>query len=373
MAESIVVRDIDLVIISGAGASHDLGVQGDKFPMMEAWSQSLSSHLSASNINYLEATGLQSVNSGEDFEKVLGNFLRGVQSLKQVRGLLTPSTYFPGVPQSLQGSKVLETWYEQSINSFENITSLIYESLYQEFGARHADTAKAQESYRDLLIALGIVTKVSVWTMATTNYDWVAEEALLSLGHHLDRGFVAPLHSGGDGRIDVSGMVSQIDSRRVPILHLHGAIGWYKRDDGSSYVTNVTRHDTISGTPIIMLPDPMKSYETGDAIEDIWSEFRIGLARAKKVFVFGHSVNDPQLIRALSEEVEPKARIAVGLLGNGKNGVQFHQSAKPIEEKINEVLGGTVTLVPIIFGQRLWDDAKTLLANWRQHVESIST
>ena len=52
--------------------------------------------------------------------------------------------------------------------------------------------------------------------------------------------------------------------RYIPVLHLHGRVGWYRRDNWV-YAANITKHQEGLGVPIVMLPDPTKVYDQDDA------------------------------------------------------------------------------------------------------------
>lgn len=65
-----------------------------------------------------------------------------------------------------------------------------------------------------------------------------------------------------------------------------------------------------------MLPDPDKVYDQDDIIIALWQQFGEALARAKRVFVLGHSLNDRYLLRALLQNVQPLDRIAVTVLAD---------------------------------------------------------
>jgi hypothetical protein len=71
-------------------------------------------------------------------------------------------------------------------------------------------------------------------------------------------------------RLEVSGIIDGI-GRYVPVLHLHGRVGWYRRDQ-RVYVANVIKHDQGFGVPIVMLPDPDKVYDQDDIIISRFTE-----------------------------------------------------------------------------------------------------
>jgi hypothetical protein len=106
-------RDIDLVLVTGAGASTEFGVNGTKLPLMAQWSDALVAKL-AQRSNYLEATGLRRGMTGEAFEVQLGRFLRDIEAFARIGGLLEASAQFqdlgPG-GQALAAHGVLPRWH----------------------------------------------------------------------------------------------------------------------------------------------------------------------------------------------------------------------------------------------------------------------
>jgi hypothetical protein len=86
-----------------------------------------------------------------------------------------------------------------------------------------------------------------------------------------------------------------------------GATAW-------PYSTPPRQYDSASGVPIVMLPDPDTSYDTGPIIATIWQQFEEALTRARMVLVLGHSLHDRALVAALRTQVEPPSRLAVTVL-----------------------------------------------------------
>jgi hypothetical protein len=90
-------------------------------------------------------------------------------------------------------------------------------------------------------------------------------------------------------------------------------------------------------------------YDQDDVIIAMWREFSEALARAKRVFILGHSLNDQFLIRALRQNVQPLDRIAVSVLADEFDHKQPDQSAGPVMAKIANQLGNAAP-VPMRFG-----------------------
>jgi hypothetical protein len=86
-------RDIDVVMVTGAGASRAFGVNGHPMPLMNDWSDHLVRKLAQHN-GYLDATGLRNGMGSEKFEARLGKFLQDVEAFRRISDLLDPSVKF---------------------------------------------------------------------------------------------------------------------------------------------------------------------------------------------------------------------------------------------------------------------------------------
>jgi hypothetical protein len=104
-----------------------------------------------------------------------------------------------------------------------------------------------------------------------------------------------------------------------------------------------------------MLPDPAKVYDQDDIIIAMWREFSEALARAKRVFVLGHSLNDQYLLRALVQneapeidyraELPPHRQIAAWLLGRIESGELAVGQPVPSEKELMDLFGVARTTV----------------------------
>jgi hypothetical protein len=360
-------RDIDLVMVTGAGASREFGVNGTKLPLMAEWSDALVLKL-GEHISYLDTTGLKRGMAGEEFEGRLGKFLRDIEAFARIGDLLEPSTRFqdlgPSGGQFLGAQGVLENWHTVAGHHFGQITDLIRESLYDLFADARVDHGAAATAYAGLFSSLGLGGG-SRMVYATTNYETVGEHAIRLAGGRPDWGQPPALGNEGELRLEVPGIIDGI-GRYVPVLHLHGRVGWYRRD-GRVYAANVVRHDQGFGIPIVMLPDPDKVYDQDDVIISLWQQFGEALARAKRVFVLGHSLNDSYLLRALVQNVEPLDRIAVAVLEAGHDDDSLDSSAVPVVAKIQEHLGNAA-IIPMRFGSTP-DAGRRGIAAWTEKLE----
>jgi hypothetical protein len=365
-------RDIDLVLITGAGASRDLASPNDHFPLMGDWSQALSKHFGSKGPQYFDLVDLRSVTDGQEFETRLGTFLQQVQGFNACKDLLKETGALPGIPAPFIGTQTLEQWTSAIGHALKSATSLIHESLVQEFGIRSCNVDAGRTAYSSLLGAFGIIPAKNKWVYATTNYDRNAERILGSLGYRPDAGVDHQEGNSGYGTLSVDGIIQDIGARRVPILHLHGCVGWYQRANGEVYHQHQGSFGAISydDVPIVKLPDPGKVYDPNDIIGQTWSEFRQSLVRAKSVFVLGHSLSDPGLIEAIRTDVTPLKRLAIGVYGTDQNFSQFGPGGNDVSERAKEFFGSNVTIVPIRFGGVQRNETTSALADWKRDSKS---
>ncbi len=243
------------------------------------------------------------------------------------------------------------------------IVDLIHQSLYEQFA--EPDLFTSAKAYAELFAALGLSSS-SHWVCATTNYDFISEHAIQEAGWLPEWGEPPQVGSGSNGPINVDGLITTLP-RYVPVLHLHGRIGWYRRiaGDGSSaaYSTPSLTHNRGNGIPIIALPDRRR--RTRDPIlVSLWSQFTEALGRARGVLVLGHSLNDEALVAALRENIEPPERLAVTVLTRESDGA-LDESATPIIELNRTELRGAI--IPMRFGHPLSLD-QSGLTDWRRRV-----
>lgn len=321
-------RDIDLVLVTGAGASREFGARDKPLPLMADWSNALFEKLWKANTSYLEMTGLKKDLPGEKFEERLGTFLRQVQAFPSVADLIAQSMSLPDTPNDLKAQGVLDRWIKNLTSHQGEILELINESLYEQFANRYLNVDGAAKAYEILLAALEVKPKFNSLVVATTNYDPLAEAALQKLGYLPDWGMSAYSRGQEEVFINVDNILEGMP-RYTPVLHLHGRVGWHRRtgEDNRVYAQwspQYSRHN--SEIPVVMLPDPEKTYDGDDVINTIWGQFTEALSRAKLVFVLGHSLNDKRLVEALRHYVDSPERIIISLLADGDNTERFDQN-----------------------------------------------
>jgi hypothetical protein len=354
-------RDIDFVIVTGAGASREFGANGAQLPLMGHWAEAVVKKLGSTNPAYLAATGLQSGMLGEQFEVQLGSFLRQVRAFPLIQGVLAATTQFQAMEPQLT-DKMLADWHRQTEFHLEKIINAIHESLYEEFAAPAVDMAGAAQAYGWLLGELGVQPNDAL-VFATTNYDVLGELAIGQLGRRVDWGEPPVLQGVTETTIDVRGLIDGMP-RYVPVLHLHGRVGWYRRrePDERLYATTVTQHQEGFGVPLVMLPDPDKVYLDDDVIAVLWQQFEQALARAKRVLIVGHSLNDRSLVRAVRVNVEPLDRLGVTVLAAEDDASHPHETAVPVLEMMRQELRNAA-IIPLRFGRNM-DASRGVFEQW---------
>lgn len=167
-------------------------------------------------------------------------------------------------------------------------------TLYDQFGQGRVVDASATAAYSALLNEhLGVTELV----IATTNYDRSAEAALHGLGMAVDTGFRAPL--GRTPILEPAGLVHEREGR-TPVIHLHGAVGWYERGGRIEDHYGDQPYNASLGTPVVLYPDPEKDPTSDAMVSELWREFEHALGSAEHVLLLGHSLHDPALLRVLA-------------------------------------------------------------------------
>ena len=146
MSVSQGIRDIDVVLVTGAGASCAFGVNQTRLPLMGDWSEHLVKALAGRDPAYLRATGLASGMSGEQFEQQLGWFLRRVEAFNQIEPLLEPISSFAPSVGTLVPADQWTAWHTNAASQLAQVTGIIHETLYQLFAAPAVDLGVAQQA-----------------------------------------------------------------------------------------------------------------------------------------------------------------------------------------------------------------------------------
>ena len=370
-------RDIDLVLITGAGASRALASPSrpgatDHFPLMADWSSALIKKIvnaqSQNSMAMRQMLPLTEEMDGPSFERALGTFIRQSQAFEVIEPLLKPSLSLINLQQQLQirlqsGMSALEDWHHWTTTAIGDLLEVLNETLFEQFHIGINEQG-AEQAYGWLFQQLQIAPGSS-FVYATTNYDIVGETALGRLGYLTDWGRPPQLTNPSPNTpLRVERLLHSLP-RYVPVLHLHGRIGWYLRQDGAVQDYIVQTHNKEWGTPVVMWPDDQKdatSYIATRVIDDLWSQLREALSRARTVVVLGHSLHDPFLTRALRAHVPP-TRLLVTTFGND-DAVQRQEIARMRAEV------GDATFMLLEFNAA--PTAGDELAKWAERVKGLT-
>jgi hypothetical protein len=164
---------------------------------------------------------------------------------------------------------------------------------------QRVDRYKAASAYERLIVdSMGL--KSGRIAFATTNYDNSLELALREHGVRVADGFPEdPLTEQVMDPGLLSGM--EWDGPSVPVLHLHGAVGWYRKPGGEivRYQTG-DQYMSSLGVPALLLPDNTKSTTSLVGGETLWEKFQELVHTATRIVFVGHSLHDGHLIGCLA-------------------------------------------------------------------------
>ena len=168
----------------------------------------------------------------------------------------------------------------------------------------------------------------------------------------------------------MAGLLSLID-RDVPLLDLHGRVGWLVRSgsgrSGPSAVDHMTSWKNDFSVPLVMLPDPHKQPGDDGIIGPMWAEFREALPRAKRVLVLGHSLHDAALVDPLKVPAEAGS-LAVTLFGEPTIGQKMGDAAA-VEQTLRERLPDAHRILTR-FGPSYGPSPSTDMKRWLETTES---
>jgi hypothetical protein len=228
---------------------------------------------------------------------------------------------------------------------------VIHETLFDLFGQDRISAIAARDAYGALFTRLAV--EPQAFAYATTNYDVAGEVALGELGYRPywgeDKTLTGPATINVENVIDLPG--------HVPVLHLHGRVGWYRDQDGRVLsVSPNQRYNETQGTPALLLPDPNKDYAELLVVQSLWQQFRVALGQATRVLVLGHSLNDAALVQTLRGSISMQQ---VGVTVLRPHDADSTRAAQAAIERIQQLLPGAHVL-PMDFGPQLVDDEQTV-------------
>ncbi|MEO7723036.1 MAG: SIR2 family protein [Pseudolysinimonas sp.] len=310
-----------MLVVTGAGASANLGVDNTALPMMKGWAADLVPRLGAAG----GQLGLGSDTDGPAFEAIIGRFLKFANSLDAVTqlGFLGDTHNLSSVngPMTPSGGN-FSNWLSAAQGNVFGINRGIWESLWENFGRNRIDTQKADRAYGALhsLIRESREGDMPCYIAhATTNFDTAIEVAIEESDYpntELLNGFA---NTSGYGRQRWSPNLlttARTDSDgRIPVVHLHGAVGWYYDPANKNLIQRRPTDDGYDDrmTPALLLPDDTKRPDAFPGpLFEVWEQFIILLQQATHVFMIGHSLHDAHLVKAISEAGKPTAVMSLG-------------------------------------------------------------
>ena len=348
-------RDIELLLITGAGASVSFGASGAGIPAMPEWCTNLSGALGARDPGLALLVHLHNQMTGPEFERQLGLFFASARAFRDARDLMVDTNHFaPYLPEPLNRLMTrpnIEQWHDQMTAKIDQVFEVVHETLYKLFGRPSVDGPRAQAAYASLLETIGIGAGGDKWVYATTNYDTIGDEALEALRFRVETGERHPVRAG-EATVDPERLLDRVRGG-VPLLHLHGRIGWYRRSAREGGQAIAVSNDTYQpgfGTPIVMLPDPNKVYDSYPVINTIWTQFGDALSRARRVLVLGHSLNDDQIVDAIAAQADPES-VAVTAYAHPNDGQRLNAEDDPVPSIARYRLPHA-TVIPIRFGEQ---------------------
>ncbi len=291
----------NVLVLTGAGASVNLGVDDTPLPMMTSWATSLVGAMEG----WAPALGISADMPGDKFEEALGRFL----AFQRTVSLGEPYVQLGlNGPQgtNLQAAHI-EAWLVNAKVKCADLRKVIWRNLFECFGAGRVDDSRARTAYEGLHQQLRSVDgdgpECYIWH-ATTNFDTAIESAVEQLpGLRLVDGFI---QRPGRRRDAFSANLltdSILDStQNIPVLHLHGAVGWYIGGDGQ-----LSRRPADEGydermTPALLLPDNTKDAAGFDGPTAlVWEQFVKLANQATHILVLGHSLHDAHIVNVLRE------------------------------------------------------------------------
>lgn len=341
------MADNRLVLITGAGATRNLGADDLPMPLMYEWAKSVRITFDKAEPGLADALGLNGDLSGEQFEKTLGEYLAWEQTLPlqhQFRRLGAERN------NKLQDRGDYQAWHQLASERAPMIRRALNTWLWEDFNLERIDRDAAHVAYGRLgesVFAALPAPNTEIFS-ATTNYDRSGESAWESLGYRCDTGA-----RGGGARTSIL-RVGEIepwgDHTVIGHLHLHGAVGWY-RQEGAIRVEPADRRYDDRETPAVLYPDPQKDpfAEGGWGADTIWQKLVEALQQATHVLVLGHSLHDRPLVEALDELIHQGHRPRLGFCYHTAE----HPSAIGNRIRTARLFGGgmvDLSLIPMDFG-----------------------
>ena len=291
---------MNLLLVLGAGASKNLGKDDRPMPLMSDWSNALCEALDQEEVGLASACRLGPGMDGPTFEENLGLLLRW-QSVRHLE------ERFEGLTGQQVGQPMNKVPQARANTGrrMATVMEIINSTLYDQFGQGRIDYDRASAAYSQVLSEAGDCRLM----VATTNYDRAAESALRHIGTTINTGFDGPPEM--TPTLKPGGMV---EGPAVPVIHLHGAVGWYERDGVVHDHYGDGSYNPTLGTPVVLYPDPDKDPTSDALVQQLWDEFDQAIEVANLILVIGHSLHDPALVGALGDAISSGKRVIVSYL-----------------------------------------------------------
>ncbi len=175
----------NLVLITGAGASRELGGAQQSLPLMTDWAAILRKALDQEELGLSALVGIHEGQTGPEFEQAVGDFLAWHQVLPLA------ARYLPfGLDRAARLQGDVRDWDQRASYRASKVVGVLHRTLYEQFGGGRINPETAKTSYGTLLGALEFSSGRTI-TVATTNYDPGAEVAFAELGLPPDVGEAA--------------------------------------------------------------------------------------------------------------------------------------------------------------------------------------
>lgn len=293
-----------VLVITGAGASRSLGRDSQVMPLMTDWANSLCTDLDQAEEGLADAIGLFPDLPGDKFEDFLGHFLALRAFSPQLKRLGRL-----GAEGLRAGNDWMGAWHPNFTRRSAEAVEVIHRNLYENFGHRRLSEVACSAAYMRVRQWFTAADGSTHLWFATTNYDPAIEVAFEHQGFQILDGFTASSRYASE-RLEPLGLTDTAlqSNSYLPLLHLHGAVGWYRDSDGSirRYAADLPYNPTL-GTPALLLPDSTKTINSLAGGEQLWVEFRRLLEEASHVVFLGHSLHDQHLVELVAEASTPTA------------------------------------------------------------------
>jgi hypothetical protein len=256
---------------------------------MDGWADALRRRLGDGPSNLL---GLDAVRTGEQFEELLGELTRWLQ-LKDINMRFASVTSTRDDREDATVTNFVRAW-EQAERRGNLLETTLNETLFDLFGPQRFDALGAANAYDRLLRQL-VKGRPQQFICATTNYDRSLEMALGTLKLHARTGFYY------DGikypRLSPGGLGTY--KEQPAVLHLHGAVGWYRTEDGEIIEHPAMEpYSQANGMPAVLYPSNNKVVEDS-IVRAIWTEFDRAIEAATHILMLGHGLGDKHLVDRL--------------------------------------------------------------------------